>query len=227
MPKTICKTNILAPNNPGCRLVGYVIEFGDEDQGYDRLLDPMNELPESPWPVVVSNTLDEFCSRHHAPAADPQNTAYPGQGCDIPSTVKSPDVSDAQETRSLHPAEKAALLSIYRQPDTPIDTAKTAMPEPVPPRTLEGDSEPSHNGTQKQHPPMVEAVARALCRADGPDPNEPKWEDKYWIAYTGAAWNVIKAIRLPTDPMLERGNEELASGAYGVWRAMFDAVLVN
>jgi len=98
--------------------------------------------------VELAKAQSVECSRQPEPAADPQETADPGQGIDIPETVKSSDVSDARETRRLRPIEKAAIASLLYLPDTPIDTAKTAIPEPVPARTLEGDSDPSHNGTQ-------------------------------------------------------------------------------
>jgi len=89
--------------------------------------------------------LSEECSRQPEPAADPQEPADPGQGIDIPSPVKS---SGVQDGRDFEIPTHMRFPLIGGMPDTPNDTPKTAIPEPVPPRTLEGDSETSGNGTQ-------------------------------------------------------------------------------
>jgi hypothetical protein len=111
------------------------------------------------------------CSRHPETPADPQDTADCGEGIDRPSPVKSSDVSTARgfdRSRAIelaawaiaHHSDNADRYGLYwgagmaavdDMPDTLKDTAKTSMSEPVPPRTLGGDSDPSHNGTCKGH----------------------------------------------------------------------------
>jgi len=85
----------------------------------------------------------------------------------------------------------------------------------------------SQLGTQKQYPPMVEKVARALCRRDGPDPNEPNWEDTYWPAYADEAKDAIQAMREPTQLMLDVGDAYADDGWGGetTWRVLIDAAL--
>jgi len=99
------------------------------------------------------------CSRHPETAPDPQNTADGGQGIDTPETVKTSDVSDARDFEPLNALEEELVLRSFYAPETLNDTAKTAMPEPVPPRPLEGDSDPSHNGTQLRGADLMAALA--------------------------------------------------------------------
>lgn len=95
---------------------------------------------------AIENAADIVeCSRHPEPAADPQETADGGERFDIPDPANSLAMSHRREIESATDWDKASAPGFRH---TPIDTAKTAIPEPVPPRTLEGDSEASHNGTQ-------------------------------------------------------------------------------
>lgn len=136
---------------PGCKAV-YVAEY-------------------HPAQIAYFNTGFLECSRHPEPAADPQETADGGQGIDIPTPIKSADVSTARDFDRPRAIELAAwaiahhsnnadgyglywgagMAAVDDMPDTLKDTAKTAMPKPVPPRTLGTESDPPHNGTVERY----------------------------------------------------------------------------
>lgn len=123
----------------------------------------------SPWDaellVRAMKARDEECSRHHEPAPDPQETADGGEGIDIPETVKSSGIQEPREYRTPKRPYTPSPMPDAPISDTPIDSPKTAMPEPVPPRTLEGDSDPSHNGTVER----VAELEAALSKIHGVD----------------------------------------------------------
>jgi len=84
---------------------------------------------------------------------------------------------------------------------------------------------------------VIECMARGLCRADGPDPNEPNWEDVYWDAYTCGAAEALTALEaagfqvVPVDPTQEMGlagaaevdKQMLGPGAPADYHAAVDA----
>jgi len=99
--------------------------------------------------VSALKARDEECPRHPETAPDPQNTADGGQGIDIPSHLETLGPSNARGFEIVEDACNRVKSAMYAGVgQTPIDTAKTAIPEPVPPRTLGTESDPSDNGTQ-------------------------------------------------------------------------------
>lgn len=85
---------------------------------------------------------------------------------------------------------------------------------------------------------MAEKVARALCSADGRDPDELHCGSLIWEAhsegflefpdYEAMAHAAIEAMREPTEAMLDAGRTKTNWGPHGtgeVWLAMIDAAL--
>lgn len=88
---------------------------------------------------------------------------------------------------------------------------------------------------------MVEKVARAICRADGVDPDAigyglgvqmPKdAEYPLWKAREAQARAAIEAMRTPTEAMRRAGTAAMPvcfdeeAGAISCWQAMIDAIL--
>jgi hypothetical protein len=56
---------------------------------------------------------------------------------------------------------------------------------------------------------MVERVARALCKANGKDPDAIVGVRPYWIAYEQVARAAIEAMLPPTGAMLKAGQEDM------------------
>jgi len=105
------------------------------------------------------------CSRHPETPADPQNTADGGQGIDIPHCVETLEPSNARGFEIVEDACNRVKSAMHAGVGyTPNDTAKTAIPEPVPPRTLGTESDPSHNGTQERHVTVTPSAAAAAFR---------------------------------------------------------------
>lgn len=88
---------------------------------------------------------------------------------------------------------------------------------------------------------MVERVARAICAADGHDPDGPPI-DEYpsaiypWAVYRNLAKAAIEAMREPSEEMKKAGEHAEISDSYGeyyvsadnaadIFRAMVDAAL--
>lgn len=67
---------------------------------------------------------------------------------------------------------------------------------------------------------MVERVARAICKADN-------CSDNSWNVYINIAKAAIKAIREPTEVMLDAGTyaSDMALSAKDQYSAMIDAAL--
>jgi hypothetical protein len=92
-------------------------------------------------------------------------------------------------------------------------------------------------------PSMVERVARALCLTTFSDPDalilvDPDGPDRsfvpLWKEYVPEARIAIKAMRAPTEAMIDAGHENVIAPAYvdatmcdpeTVWAAMIDAAL--
>lgn len=73
---------------------------------------------------------------------------------------------------------------------------------------------------------MVERVARAIMMVNGFDMT-PEEADNSWWAWRSDAEAAIKAMREPTDEMMEAANNvELAPWSSG-WQAMIDAALIS
>lgn len=94
---------------------------------------------------------------------------------------------------------------------------------------------------------MLERIARALCIADGkqPDASEPYSiesqpfsgpnPDRNWQAYVDGARSVLEELQNPSDAMAEAGAKSAydlvldvdAHGARTIFAAMIDAALVD
>jgi hypothetical protein len=78
---------------------------------------------------------------------------------------------------------------------------------------------------------MIERVARALCAADGHDPDGSSFSscgDPYWEFYRIKAKAAVSAMREPTGAMVYAGflpDREATSAE--VWPAMIDAALAE
>ena len=77
---------------------------------------------------------------------------------------------------------------------------------------------------------MVERVARAICLADGEDPDErcEDWMQEFsgWRGYVESARAAIAAMREPTEAMLEAGRSTPPrTRCLEVYRAMIDEAL--
>ena len=73
--------------------------------------------------------------------------------------------------------------------------------------------------------PIIERAARALCQLDGHPENisfegAPRWQD-----YVEEACAVLRAIREPSEEMIEAGAELDTSLPTRMWPAMIDAAL--
>ncbi len=79
--------------------------------------------------------------------------------------------------------------------------------------------------TEKQAPPMIEQVARALAR------HGHREGESWWPAYTDAARVAIEAMREPTEDMKRAGWRAIPEHDFGnvaaasVWDAMIDEAL--
>ena len=125
------------------------------------------------------NTGFRECDRDAETLADPQNTADPVEGIDIPSPVKSSDVLEPREFDRVRAIELAAwaiahhsndadryglywgsgMAAVDDMPDILKDTAKTSMSEPLSVSTPGDDSAPAVEGTQ-----LAEAFAVDIYR---------------------------------------------------------------
>lgn len=75
----------------------------------------------------------------------------------------------------------------------------------------------------------LERAARAICEAEGLDPNARNpLGHANWTSYISAARAVLLAIREPSDAMREQGYYEIAygeNGAKAIWQRMIDVAL--
>lgn len=82
---------------------------------------------------------------------------------------------------------------------------------------------------------MVERVARALCVADGCDPDHESADPidtgiKLWTRYVRDASAAIEAIREPTKAMIQAAydsslDDDERFDAHEIWQAMIDEAL--
>lgn len=76
---------------------------------------------------------------------------------------------------------------------------------------------------------LIEKVARAICAGCGNDPDfhhrsmDADW--KYWMEYEPLARVIIKAMREPTDEMIDAGRDAWTHHVTPIWQAMIDTAL--
>lgn len=96
---------------------------------------------------------------------DPQNTADPGQGCDIPSHLETLNPSKAREIESV----QAACDRVKSAMHAGIGTPSTKVPKPVSEnpsqsRPLGTEADPSDNGTHERYATVTPSAAAAAFR---------------------------------------------------------------
>ena len=82
---------------------------------------------------------------------------------------------------------------------------------------------------------MVERVARAICKAKGQNPDDPRWIRYPGPTYEGIAWHAhedsaraaIAAMREPIEAMINSAHDRIAGEGEiaDVWCAMIDEAL--